>query len=145
MFFAFSEKLTFFLSRKFETHDPKNPIAFFMDIQTCLNLACDQLLMLDCSFSEQAFAAKEKGKRRSELLTSTNYNGICPPPGRDDSFTRILVDAMKRLLNEYPDGFSTSRLYREIYQATRRSRSQPMLFYESRHDYSTIWLRPQAF
>ncbi|KAL9132539.1 MAG: hypothetical protein Q9175_006284 [Cornicularia normoerica] len=107
--------------------------------------------MLDCSYSGGAFAAEELGKRRFELLTSDTQNGMSPRPGKD-SFTGLLTDAMKWLLKEYPDGFCTSRLYRELFHAARTTRatspfslsSQPMRFDQSRHDYGKIWLRPQT-
>ena len=83
------------------------------------------------------------GRRRFELLTSTTHDGLCRAPGTGASYTGILIDSMKRLLEEYPDGFCTSRLYRKIYHATKFPQSRPMRFDESRHDYGKIWLRPQ--
>lgn len=81
------------------------------------------------------------GRRRFALLTSTSHNGLCLPPGKEGSFTGRLINSIKRLLEDYPDGFCTSRLYREIYHATKPSQSWPMRFDESRHDYGKIWLR----
>lgn len=144
MFLDSFQKLTTYLSRTFKPGPHGDPTAFFADIQLGLRLAsCDQLLILDCAYSAQAFAAEETGRRRFELLTSTSHNGTCLLPGKEGSFTGILINSIKRLLKDYPDGFCTSRLYREIYHATKPPQSRPMLFDESCHDYGKIWLRPQ--
>lgn len=134
--------------RKFNNLDGDgDPTAFFTDIQHCLRPAsCDQLLILDSPFSARAFSIEAMGKRRFELLTSVTSNQHSPAPPLHHSFTRYLHDAMKRLLTKYPTGFSTSRLYREMYHAVNEKPLwgwQPMHLDESRYDYGKIWLRPR--
>lgn len=142
-------ELIIYAFRKFSNVDGDgDPTAFFDDIRHCLRPAsCDQLLILDCSFSARAFSTEPMGKRRFELLTSVTSSEHSPAPHSPASFTRHLSDAMIRLLREYPTGFSTSTLYREMYHAFKGqplgSTWQPMHFDESRYDYGKIWLRPQ--
>lgn len=146
--YHFVVELIIYAFRKFSNLDGDgDPTAFFTDIQQCLRPAsCDQLLVLDCAYSARAFSPEAIGKRRFELLTSATSNQRSPAPHSAASFTRNLHDAMKRLLTEYPTGFSTSRLYREMYHAIKRQplgNWSPMHFDGSRYDYGKIWLRPQ--
>lgn len=62
------------------------------------------------------------------------------------SFTKCLNDVLKTLLLSDPEGFSTSRLYRELFhsfQPEEESPPRPHLFDQARHDLGRIWLRPQ--
>lgn len=101
MFLESFQKLTTYLSKTFKSGPHGDPTAFFADIQLCLRPAsCDQLLILDCEYSAQAFAAEEMGRRRFELLTSTSHDGLCLPPGKEGSFTERLINSIKRLLKD---------------------------------------------
>lgn len=60
------------------------------------------------------------------------------------SFTKYLNEALTRLLKSDPHGFSTSRLYRELFHAFPPTISnRPHLFDQARQDFGKIWLRPQ--
>lgn len=62
------------------------------------------------------------------------------------SFTKSLNDVLKRLLESDPRGFSTSRLYRELFHAfppELPDLPRPHLFDQARQDFGKIWLRPQ--
>ena len=64
------------------------------------------------------------------------------------SFTQRLNEVLKRLILHEPRGFSTSRLYRELFhtfpsQSDDRWLPRPHLFDQARQDLGKIWLRPQ--
>lgn len=62
------------------------------------------------------------------------------------SFTKCLSDVLKMLLSSNPEGFSTSRLYRELFHAfdpQANKPPRPHLFDQARDDLGRIWLRPQ--
>ena len=136
--------------RKFTNDGLGDPTAFFNDIRTCLRLPkCDQLVILDCCFAARAFARDDVGKRKFELLTSSAHNLRSPAPHLEHSFTRTLYEAMKRLLEQNPKGFSTSHLYREVYHTipvtdpSGKTGPKPLLFDQARHSLGRIWIRPQ--
>ncbi|OCL11264.1 hypothetical protein AOQ84DRAFT_195078 [Glonium stellatum] len=118
-----------------------DPSAFFNECIHSLNIPdADILLVIDCCFAAQAFARQEVGKRKFELLSSTPPNR--PARGPDQgSFTKVFTDLLESLLEEHPKGFSTSKLYREIY-FRQHSTLKPFLFDQSPFNYSKIWIRP---
>ena len=138
--------------RKFSNDGLGDPTAFFNDIRTCLRLPrCDQLLILDCCYAAKAFARDHVGKRKFELLTSSAHDLESPAPYLESSFTRALYKAMTRLIKQYPTGFCTSHLYREVYhdmpaaKTSGKPSPKPLLFDQARHSLGRIWLRPQVF
>ena len=143
--------LTIGFTRRFKNEGLGDPTAFFSDIRTCLRLPrCDQLMILDCCYAAKAFAREHVGKRKFELLTSSAHDLKSPAPYLEHSFTRALYEALKRLIEENPQGFSTSHLYREVYHTmpaskeTQKPNPKPLLFDQARHSLGRIWLRPQV-
>lgn len=59
------------------------------------------------------------------------------------SFTKALSKVLEELLEKNPEGFPTSRLYREIYHKWTYPKAKPFLFDQSRYSRDKIWLRPQ--
>lgn len=59
------------------------------------------------------------------------------------SFTKSLHEVLAGLLEKNPQGFPTSRLYREIYHRWTFAGAKPFLFDQSRYSHDKIWLRPQ--
>lgn len=60
------------------------------------------------------------------------------------SFTKCLNEVLKKLLKSDPHGFSTSRLYRELFHAfPPKDKPRPHLFDQASQDLGKIWLRPQ--
>ena len=98
-------------------------------------------MIIDCCFAAKAFARESIGKRKFELLTSAAANEESVAPCHSESFTSNLSKVLRRLLVEYPNGFSTTCLYRELYHAELKTK--PLLFDQSRYSFGRIWLRPQ--
>lgn len=121
-----------------------DPRAFFNDILNTLRLPdTDILVIIDCCFAAKAFAHGEMGKRKFELLASAPSEERARSPKHEGSFTRILADILDDLLDhpQYGKGFSTSKLYREVYH-NAKLKIKPYLFDQSRYDYGKIWLMP---
>lgn len=135
------------LSAKWAADGDGDPKVFFNDILYCLRLpACDQLLIVDCCSAAKAFLPQPVGKRKFELLTSAGVHDLVPAPAMQGSFTTYLNKALTRLLKSDPGGFSTSRLYRELFHAfppNLENRPHPNLFDQARQDFGKIWLRRQ--
>ena len=98
-------------------------------------------MIIDCCFAAKAFGRESIGKRKFELLTSAAANEESVAPHFPGSFTSNLNKLLRKLLVEYPNGFSTSHLYRELYHAELKIK--PLLFDQSRYSFGRIWLRPQ--
>lgn len=125
------------LYRKFAPDADGDPTIFFHDLLACLRSAvCDQLVILDCCFSSRAFGSDDWGKGKFELLLSCEHE--CPAPSLPGSFTATLITALSKLIQEHPDGFSTSQLYREIYHTIRIVK--PLHFDQSSQNFEKIWL-----
>lgn len=103
---------------------------------------CDQLLILDCCHAEKAFTQEHEGKSKFELFTSVGPKDDAPSPGRAGSFTAALNDVLRKLLKEHRNGFSTSKLYRELYHTLPAKRVRPHLFDLAKNTQERIWLRP---
>ena len=131
--------------------DEDRPVSILEDIQGILHLpTCDILVILDCSFSAKSFAREPIGRRCVELLASAADDARSPAPFLPQSFTSTLYEALKRLLKEHPSGFSTSRLYREVYhtmpvtQAPQLPNTKPLHFDQSGSGLGKILLCPQV-
>lgn len=59
------------------------------------------------------------------------------------SFTAALTEVLETLLHDFPSGFSTSQLYRQVYHKWDYKKTKPFLFDQSRRNHDKIWLRPQ--
>lgn len=101
----------------------------------------DVLFILDCCYAAQAFSRVEIGRRRFELFTATPPHMKARAPSMKETFTANLTKSLMKLLNENPQGFSTSQLYKEVYFQQELKR-KPLLFDQSSKDYGKIWLRP---
>lgn len=113
-----------------------DPTIFFDDLMTCLRTAvCDQLVILDCLYSDRAFGLDDWGKGKFELLVSGKHTVASSLPG---SFTATLITALSKLIQEHPGGFSTSQLYREVYHTVRSEK--PLHFDQSGQNLEKIWL-----
>lgn len=138
-----TETKQFKLSAKAAADSRGDPSVFFNDIRTVTRApTCDQLMIVDCCYAARAFAREHIGKRKFELLTSAAHDAQSDAPHLDTSFTRKLNDALPRLLDQNPNGFSTAHLFREVYHDIPTIK--PQLFDQSRHSLGKIWLRPQA-
>ncbi|KAF2086524.1 hypothetical protein K490DRAFT_66717 [Saccharata proteae CBS 121410] len=121
-----------------------NPSAMFHDAVHALKLAdTDLFLIIDCCYAGRAFAEKEIGRRKYELLAASSPGATTAVPGHDDSFTKILCDQLENLLETHKKGFSTSQLYRKIYFAQKMG-SKSFLFDQAINDYGRIWLKPHG-
>lgn len=118
-----------------------DPSAFFNECIHSLNIPdADIFLVIDCCHAAQAFARQEVGKRKFELLSSTPPDKRARGPSQG-SFTKAFTDLLEHLLKDFPQGFSTSKLYREIY-FQQHTTLKPFLFDQSPFDFGKIWLRP---
>ena len=131
--------------------DEDRPISILKYIQEILYLpTCNILVILDCSFSAKSFARWPIGNGYVELLVSAADDARSPAPFLPQSFTSTLYEALKRLLKENPSGFSTSRLYREVYhtmpvtQAPQLPNTKPLHFDQSGNGLGKIQLCPQV-
>lgn len=132
------------LCRKSVGDEDGDPRAFFNDILYTLRLPdTDIFVIIDCCFASKAFVNGEMGKRKFELLASTSQTEWALAPKHDGSFTKILADVLDDLLDseKYQKGFSSSKLYREVYH-NAKMKIKPYLFDQSRYDYGKIWFRP---
>ena len=101
-------------------------------------------MILDCCYAAKAFAREPIGKQKFELLTSAGAHNTVPAPGQLGSFTSVLLDVLRKLLDANPNGFCTSQLYRELFHSIPQNiQTNPMLIDQSRQSYGKIWLRPQ--
>jgi hypothetical protein len=120
-----------------------DPSAFFNECIHSLNIPdADIFLVIDCCHAAQAFARQEVGKRKFELLSSTPPDKRARGPSQG-SFTKAFTDLLEHLLKDFPQGFSTSKLYREIY-FQQHTTLKPFLFDQSPFDFGKIWLRPMS-
>ena len=118
-----------------------DPSAFFNECIHSLNIPdADIFLIIDCCYAAQAFTRQEVGKRKFELLSSTPPDKRARGPSQG-SFTKAFTDLLEHLLKDFPQGFSTSKLYREIY-FRQHPTLKPFLFDQSPFGFGKIWLRP---
>ncbi len=111
----------------------------------CLQLTrCDHFIILDGSDSAKAWLRKPIGERKFEIMILAAHNVMSSDPDLPISFAKVLNDVMAHLLEDNPDGFQTSHLYREVYHNVAFDKAcKPLLFDQSPHNLSRIWLRPQ--
>ena len=130
-------------SRNSDVGSDRDPAVFYNDFWNCTRWpSCDQLLIIDCCYAAKAFVREPTGKQKFEILSSAAENDVVPSPRQDGSFTACLTTTLRKLVQDYPKGFSTSQLYRELYHHNGISR-RPWLFDSARKDHGRIWLRPQ--
>jgi hypothetical protein len=101
----------------------------------------DMLLIVDSCYAAGAFTDQPFGGRKCELFCSIAEKDWARAPGMDGSFTKILTNTLENMIQETPEGFSTSDLYRRVYQQQHQTR-KPFHFTNSRFDFGRIWLRP---
>ncbi|PVI02228.1 hypothetical protein DM02DRAFT_310627 [Periconia macrospinosa] len=101
----------------------------------------DTLLIVDSCFAAGAFVGQPFGGRKCELFCSIAEGEWARAPGEEGSFTTILMRTLQEMIRNFPGGFSTSDLYREIYHQQHRAH-KPFHFIQSRYDFGRIWLRP---
>lgn len=136
-------------SATLKTLDSKNqgdwegdPSAFFDDAIHTLKLPdTDILVILDCCYAARAFSRNEMGRRKFELFSATPPLMMAKGPEHHGSFTKVFTRTLARLLEDSPEGFSTSKLYREVY-FNQDDKRKPFLFDQSPFDYGKIWLKP---
>lgn len=117
------------------------------DILGCCRLpACDQLLIVDCCSAANAFGPEHVGKRKFEMIVSSGCKGeaaMVPAPLQVGSFTKSLLQVLRKLLQENKAGFATSQLYRAIFHSIPH-KVKPWHFDQARRDFGRIWLRPMS-
>ena len=83
--------------------------------------------------------------RKFDLLASTGPNVASSGANLPHWLTKRLNDVLERLLEEKPNGFSTSDVYRELcYPAPFDKPCGPLLFDQAQNDLGRIWLRPHV-
>lgn len=110
----------------------------FEDLLTCLRLARCDLLIIVHSYTTaglEALRRKHLGKEKVEILTSGAVNNPAKAPGY---FTMTVSAKLFSLLKAYPSGFSSSRLYREIYNVSPETK--PQFFDLSGENHTNVWL-----
>lgn len=118
-----------------------SPAAFFEEVTYHLQRCdTDVLVITDCCYAAMAFSKVEVGLRKFELLTATGPNELGYAPQNPRSFTRLLCNTLEELSNT-KGGFSTSKLYRELYFKVEEG-PRPFLFDQSVHDWGRISLQP---
>jgi hypothetical protein len=101
----------------------------------------DMLLIVDSCYAAGAFTDQPFGGRKCELFCSIAEKDWARAPGMDGSFTKILTATLEKMIEDVPEGFSTSDLYRRVYQQQHQAH-KPFHFTNSRFDFGRIWLRP---
>jgi hypothetical protein len=121
---------------------PQQPhISFKAICQQIKASETDMLLVVDSCFAAGAFTDQPFGGRKCELFCSIAEKDWARAPGHEGSFTKILTTTLARMIEETPEGFSTSDLYRRVYQQQHQTH-KPFLFNQSKFDFGRIWLRP---
>lgn len=121
---------------------PEQPHVSFREICDRMGKAeTDMLLIVDSCFAAGAFSDQPFGGRKCEVFCSIAEKDWARAPGMDGSFTKILTNTLEYMIQETPEGFSTSDLYRRVYQQQHRTR-KPFHFTNSKFDFGRIWLRP---
>lgn len=101
----------------------------------------DMLLIVDSCYAAGAFTEQPFGGRKCELFCSIAEKDWARGPGMDGSFTKILTNTLESMIQERPEGFSTSDLYRRVYRQ-QHLMHKPFHFTNSKLDFGRIWLRP---
>jgi len=99
------------------------------------------LLIVDTCFAAGAFTDQPFGGRKCELFCSIAEKDVARAPGHEGSFTKILISTLLKMIADAPEGFSTSDLYRQLYQQQHPAH-KPFHFTQSKFDFGKIWLRP---
>jgi hypothetical protein len=121
---------------------PKQPHVSFKAICEQIKASeTDMLLVVDSCFAAGAFTDQPFGGRKCELFCSIAEKDWARAPGHEGSFTKILTTTLSKMIEETPNGFSTSDLYRRVYQQQHQTH-KPFLFNQSKFDFGRIWLRP---
>jgi hypothetical protein len=121
---------------------PQQPhISFKAICQQIKASETDMLLVVDSCFAAGAFTDQPFGGRKCELFCSIAEKDWARAPGHEGSFTKILTTTLAKMIEETPLGFSTSDLYRRVYQQQHQTH-KPFLFNQSKFDFGRIWLRP---
>ncbi|KAH8696833.1 hypothetical protein GQ44DRAFT_718969 [Phaeosphaeriaceae sp. PMI808] len=116
-------------------------ISFKMIRERIRRTETDILLIVDTCFAAGAYTDQPFGGRKCELFCSIAEKDLAPAPGREWSFTNILTASLIKMVEQFPEGFSTSDLYRQVYQQQHLAR-KPFHFSQSKFDFGKIWLRP---
>jgi hypothetical protein len=125
-----------------ETARPKQPHVSFKAIcEQIKSSGTDMLLVVDSCFAAGAFTDQPFGGRKCELFCSIAEKDLARAPGFEGSFTNILTTTLAKMIDETPEGFSTSDLYGRVYQQQDHTH-KPFLFNQSKFDFGKIWLRP---
>ncbi|KAF2821077.1 hypothetical protein CC86DRAFT_386623 [Ophiobolus disseminans] len=121
---------------------PEQPHISFRAIKEQIRAAeTDMLIIVDSCFAAGAFTDQLFGGRKCELFCSIAEKDVARAPGQDGSFTRILTTTLEKMIQDLPEGFSTSDLFRELYLQQHKAH-KPAYFTQSRFDFGRIWLRP---
>jgi hypothetical protein len=116
---------------------------FYQDIINTLKLFDgDLLLILDTCFAGGAIY-HHKLRRAIELLAATAHDRMTPGPERRGSFTPVLADKLKSLLEENPRGFLVSELFYSL-DIDDRLKIKPRWYPQSEMDCGRIFLSPQV-
>jgi hypothetical protein len=99
------------------------------------------LLVVDSCHAAGAYIEEPFGGRKCELFCSIAEKDWARAPGQEGSFTQMLNTTLEEMIEQTPEGFSTSDLYRRIYQKQHKER-KPFHFIQSKFDFGRIWLRP---
>lgn len=93
----------------------------------------------------KAFTGEKVKNRKFDLLASVRHDDLSSTVNLPLWLTRSLNHVLERLLEENPEGFSTSDVYRELYHAVPFAEPyQALLFDQAQHALGGIWLRPQV-
>lgn len=126
----------------FKLPRPTQPHISFRAIKEQIGSAeTDMLIIVDSCFAAGAFTDQPFGGRKCELFCSIAEKDVARAPGQEGSFTRILTTTLERMIEDRPEGFSTSDLFRDLYQLQHKAH-KPAYFTQSRFDFGRIWLRP---
>jgi hypothetical protein len=117
------------------------PYINFANIQKRLKkFESDILLIVDSCHAGKGFTEHSFMGRKCEMFCSIAETRSAYAPGHEASFTRILTKSLVDLIQDKPDGFSTSVLYRTV-NRRQSPELEPLLFDQAPRDYGSIWLR----
>ncbi|KAM3416512.1 hypothetical protein BST61_g8102 [Cercospora zeina] len=122
------------------TLEPRRTTTAIFTCHSTMSCDADILVITDCCHAALAFGQVEVGKHRFEIITATGPQQDIDAPNGTKSFTKILCRALRELAHE-PAGFTTSKLYRNVYHKADGSR-KPFLFDQSIHDWGRITMQP---
>lgn len=103
------------------------------DILLDSDVDSDCLSILDTCYSSNLAKSGKEETRIFELLSACAINSTTAAPG-DNSFTRALIDTLKRLHEEHGEkGFTSSHLTQAIARDQRRYDTPPQLWWLKQH------------